>query len=118
AGQEAVAQLYREVLADCSDRKIADAVGQRAMAWHEEWLGEDSEGMFDVLHRVLDVDPRSDWAFQRLTVLYTATGQWNELLSVYDGAIAEAKGRDKITLLDEAANIAKDFAGDADRAIS
>ncbi|MCA9581520.1 MAG: tetratricopeptide repeat protein, partial [Myxococcales bacterium] len=116
--QETVADLYLDLLRAEGATDVVQVIGQRAVSWHEEWLGEDSAGLVEVLSRVLQLDSSAVWAFQRLTVLHTAKGRWAELLAVYDTAIAATEdGREKAVLLDEAANIAKDFAGDTDRTI-
>lgn len=113
-----VADLYLEVLGGDLSAELANDLGLRATNFLEEWYGEDSEALTKVLGRVLELDQACDWAFQRLTVAYTVTGRWEELLSLYDGAIAATE--DPIarrSLLDEAVNVAKDFAQAPGRAI-
>ncbi len=113
-----VASLYREVLSDGLAEELREALAQRAVQFHEEWFAEDSPVLAQVLEKVLALDPRSDWAFQRLTVVHTTAGRWDDLLALYDSAIDAAEDPDrKAGLLDEAANVAKDFASAPDRAI-
>ncbi|MBW2462472.1 MAG: hypothetical protein JRH11_12560, partial [Deltaproteobacteria bacterium] len=113
-----VAELYRDVLAGDIDADLAGTLGQRALNFLEEWFGEDSPLLVEILGHVLAKDPSADWAFQRLTVVHTAAGRFDDLLALYDTALAGASddGR-RAALLDEAANVAKDFAGNAVRAI-
>jgi tetratricopeptide (TPR) repeat protein len=68
---------------------------------------------------VLMLDARSEWAFERLSLLFTMAERWDDLLAAYDVALAACADKEKKkALLDEAARIAKDFAGSTDRAIS
>jgi tetratricopeptide (TPR) repeat protein len=107
--QDEVAATYREVLRSERDPALAASIGQRAAQWHEEWLADDPAALPELLSLVLEIDPEQSWAFQRLTVLHTSTGRWEELLTVYDNAIVHAHSADeKKALLDEARNIAKD----------
>ena len=114
-----VGALYREVLAGSLSEDVASPLAQRAVQFHEEWFGEDSPQLVEVLQRVLRVDPTaSEWAFQRLSVLFSVAERWSELLSLYDQEIDRAAEEDrKVSLLEEAAQTAKDFASDPDRAI-
>ena len=114
-----VAALYREVLRRELAGEIFDDLGDRAAQFHEEWYAEDPSGLIDVLTRILEVNPRSASAFQRLTVVYTVGERWDELLAVYDRAIDSAGDPARlIRLLDEAAQVAKDVANRTDAAIS
>ncbi|MBC7172034.1 MAG: hypothetical protein H5U40_06405, partial [Polyangiaceae bacterium] len=117
---EPVSRLYTEVLALSLEPDVAASLGQRAIAFHEEWYGEDSPALLGVLRRILEVDPTaSDWAFSRLTVTYTSSERWDDLLGLYDAEIARARDdARRVSLLDEAAQAAKDFAAAPDRAIS
>ncbi len=116
---DAVANLYREVLAGDVSPDIVSDLAQRAVQFHEEWYREDSPLLVEVLRRVLEVDSTADeWAFQRLTVVYTVAERWDDLLALYDREIARAVDAfRKASLLEEAAQTAKDFAGVPDRAI-
>ncbi len=114
-----VSRLYREILASSLPKHVAETLGQRAVGFHEEWYGEDSDALLEVLRRVLEIDPSAEgWAFSRLTVAYTSSERWTDLLGLYDAEIARAKSESrKLTLLEEAAQAAKDFASAPDRAI-
>jgi len=113
-----VSQLFRSVLDATEDVGLASELGQRAVRFQEAWFGEDSSELPELLKRVLTIDPEAEWAFQRLTVAYTVAERWKDLLALYDSAIEGATnpGR-RMQLLDEAAHVAKDFAGEPDRAI-
>lgn len=113
-----VAELFLEVLGTELSVELANEIGQRASNFIEEWFGEDSKVLAKILERVLEIDRVCDWAFQRLTVAYTVAGKWDELLTLYDRAIDAAEDRiQRKSLLDEAINVAKDFAQAPDRAI-
>jgi lipopolysaccharide biosynthesis regulator YciM len=113
-----VAQLYLEVLAGQLSVDVANDLGQRATNFLEEWYGEDSDFLNKVLRRLVELDPQCDWAFQRLTVAHTMAGRWEQLLSLYDEVIKlTAEITRRLSLLDEAVNVAKDFAQAPERAI-
>ncbi len=113
-----VGQLYRDVLGRPISLAQVTAIGPRASGFHEEWFGEDSPHLSEVLTRVLTLDPRADWALARVTVLLTVRERWNDLLALYDRALAAADDPFRKTqLLEEAMQLAKDFAGQPDRAI-
>lgn len=111
---ERMAALYATALQQSIAPAVADEIGQRAVGWYEEWLGETAPGLADVLERVIQLDPENPWAFQKLTVIHTAEGRWEELLASYDRMIdaagSEARRRE---LLDEAHAVARDLAHDA-----
>jgi tetratricopeptide (TPR) repeat protein len=114
-----VRDLFRVVL-DKRDlpANVASQVGQRAVRFYESWFGDDASGLGDLLMRVLDRDQSADWAFERLTVAFTVVERWNDLLTAYDTAITRAdQTTRRMKLLDEAAQLAKDFAAQPDRAI-
>ena len=108
--------LYQRILAGSMDAETIHDVGQRAVAFHEEWF-EDPSGIVRILERLVDLDP-SGWAFDRLKLLFDAQERWEELFHLYDRVLAANidEGR-KVELLEDAAQIAKDFAKNADRAI-
>ncbi|MCA9610607.1 MAG: hypothetical protein KC619_33660, partial [Myxococcales bacterium] len=113
-----VGALYRKVLARDLGAELAETLGQRAAGFHEEWFSEDSPHLVEVLQRVLELNPEADWALQRLTVVMTVGERWSELLALYDKSLAAARDDDRREqLLEEAAQLAKDFAGAPDRAI-
>ncbi len=113
-----VGQLYRDILARPLSVDAVAKLGQRAVGFHEEWYGEDSPHLADVLTRILTLDAKADWALARVTVLMTVRERWNDLLALYDRALAAAEDPYRKTqLLEEAMQLAKDFAGQPDRAI-
>jgi tetratricopeptide (TPR) repeat protein len=113
-----VSVVYRAALAKVSTAAVGGPLAQRALNFHEEWFGEDAPQIIEVLERAMVVDPdSSDWAFQRLTVIYTGAERWDELFTLYDRAIAKTDDERKAVLLEEAAQTAKDFAGRSDRAV-
>lgn len=113
-----VSNLYRDVLRSADGKPEASALAQRAVNFHEEWYSEDSPALVDVLQLALARDPEADWALQRLTVVFTVGERWADMLALYDQCIAAATddGR-RQSLLEEAAQTAKDFAGAPERAI-
>ncbi|MCY1058477.1 tetratricopeptide repeat protein [Nannocystis sp. SCPEA4] len=114
----AIAALYSEILAKELTPAAATVVGQRAVAFFEEWFPEDEAALTEALRRVLAVVPDDEWAFQRLTAVLTLNERWSELLALYDqtlkAPIAEAR---RIQILEEATDIARDFAGQPDHAV-
>ncbi|MGE0785424.1 MAG: hypothetical protein AB7S26_07040 [Sandaracinaceae bacterium] len=115
---EEVGALYRKLLGTDLSGRQARALGERAVNFHEQWFSEDSPHLAEVLRRLFELDPSESDALQRLTVVLTVAEKWNDLLGLYDRALEAAKdeGR-REELLDEAAQLAKDFAGEPDRAI-
>ncbi|HEY2517676.1 MAG TPA: tetratricopeptide repeat protein [Polyangiaceae bacterium] len=111
-----VAALYAKVLASPLGREEALALGQRAVAFHEEWF-EEPERVIRILERVLEIDPTDTSAFDRLKLIFDAGERWDELFALYDRAIAAASGARRVELLEDAAQVAKDFASRAERAI-
>ncbi len=111
-----VAALYARVLASPLAREEALALGQRAVAFHEEWF-EDSERVVRILERMVEIDPTDVWGFERLKLIFDAAERWDDLFSLYDRAIAAASGARRIELLEDAAQVAKDFANRSERAI-
>ena len=116
ARPDEVAALYASVLASPVAREDALAIGQRAVAFYEEWF-EDSERVVRILERVLEIDPGEPWAFDRLKLIFDAAERWDDLFALYDRAIAAASGARRIELLEDAAQVAKDFASQSERAI-
>ncbi|MEO8875587.1 MAG: hypothetical protein ABI461_08375, partial [Polyangiaceae bacterium] len=112
----AVADAYVAVIGKTLSAEDAQEVGQRAVAFHEEWF-DDAARIVSVLEKILALDPAADWAFDRLKLLFDAREQWDELFGLYDRAIAAANPARKLELLDDAAQIAKDFANLSERAI-
>ena len=113
-----VAAAYREALAHDLSPDAIEKLGRRAAAFHEAWLGDDNASLARVLLRVLAVQPGADWAFSQLTAVYTLRERWADLLALYDQTLVAPIGEARrVHLLEEAANIARDFAGQADRAV-
>ncbi|OJY16686.1 MAG: hypothetical protein BGO98_10815 [Myxococcales bacterium 68-20] len=98
------------------ERAEAVELGQRAVAFYEEWY-EDSDRVVRVLERLLEIEPEDTWAFDRLKLIFDSKERWDDLFSLYDRAAASADKDRKFELLEEAAQIAKDFANHAQRAI-
>ncbi|MBT8493106.1 MAG: hypothetical protein KJO07_08610, partial [Deltaproteobacteria bacterium] len=114
-----VAALFKEVLQEDLSPELADQLGERAAGFFEEWFGDDPTGLAEVLGRVLELNSEADWAFQRLTLALTEAQRWEQLLGVYDQIIdrTDDLGR-QVELLEEASQVARDMANDADKAIA
>lgn len=113
-----VTAIYLHVLAKPLPPDVALELCQRAAAFLSEW-SEDQAVVVGVLIRALEIDPNASWAFRRLTMLLTIERRWDELLEQYDRVLAATEETSrKIELYTEAAQVAKDLAGRADRAIA
>ena len=109
---------YRDALARTDVPGLAASLGERALAFVEEWSG-DTDARASILSAVLAAEPASAWAFERLTMVYTVDERWNDLLALYDRTLASTPADDaarRRALLEEAANIAREFAAQPDRA--
>jgi tetratricopeptide (TPR) repeat protein len=113
---EPLAAAYAAVLDRSPSPETVAVVGMRAVEFLEEWF-EDPSRVATTLDRIVDVDPRADWAFDRLKLLYDAQERWDDLFRLYDRVLAVADPDRRIELLEDAAQIAKDFAGHSERAI-
>jgi len=118
---EEVIQAFLASLGDPAlPPEAVSSLGARAVAFHDEWGGEPAS-LETLLARVLEVVPTEAWAFERLSMLYNASARWDALLGLYDRSLAALDAdtaRDRLlALLDEAAEIARDLAGDAQRAV-
>jgi tetratricopeptide (TPR) repeat protein len=111
-----VAALYQRVLGQSLGQREGLALGERAVAFYEEWF-EDSARVVTILERVLEIDPAAEWAFDRLKLLFDAAERWDDLFALFDRALPAATGSKRVQLLEDAAQVAKDFAGRPDRAI-
>ena len=111
-----VATLYQTVLAQSLAQDQGVALGERAVAFYEEWF-EDSGRVVGILERVLEIDPAAQWAFDRLKLLFDAAERWDDLFALFDRALPAADTAKKIELLEDAAEVAKNFADKPDRAI-
>jgi tetratricopeptide (TPR) repeat protein len=117
-GADEVAALYRAVLARDLPMELAVTLGERAANFIEEWFGDDPTASQDVLLRVLEIDPGAEWAFQRLTVMFSSMERWDQMLALYDRALESTGDKSRrIQLLQEAAQVAKDVANQPDKAI-
>ncbi|HEX9295408.1 MAG TPA: tetratricopeptide repeat protein, partial [Polyangiaceae bacterium] len=95
----------------------AATLGRRAVDYQEEWF-DDPPAVIALLKRILEIAPDATWARDRLKLAYGGAERWDELFSLYDDAIDHASAdADRADLLAEAAQAAKDFAADAERAI-
>ncbi len=113
-----VAELFMRALGKKLEPTLLAELGERGVRFFETWFGDDSKELASFLERVLVVSPSAEWAFERLTVAYTVTERFAELLDAYDHAIAGADQTSRrMRLLEEAAQVAKDFAAAPDRAI-
>ncbi len=114
---EPLARAYAKALHDDLPVAAAEAIGRRMVDFHEEWFNEPQQ-VVELLQRVLELAPGASWAFDRLKLEFNASGQWEALFRLYDRAIAQAEHESaQADLLREVAMAAKDFAGDAERAI-
>jgi tetratricopeptide (TPR) repeat protein len=116
ARPDEVAALYEEVLARQLARDQVLTIGERAVQFYEEWF-EDPARVVRILGRVLELDMSADWAFDRLKLILDSSERWDDLFALYDRALEHAEGRKRATLLEDAAQTAKDFADRPDRAI-
>ncbi len=73
--------------------------------------------MIRILERMVEIDATDAWAFDRLKLIFDASERWDELFALYDRAIAVASGARRVELLEDAAQVAKDFASRSERAI-
>lgn len=111
-----VAELYETALDGSLPREDAVELGKRAVSFFEEWF-DDSNRSARVLERILETDPNEPWAFDRLKLLFDAEERWTDLFGLFDRAIIAAPTDTRIELLEEAAQVAKDFASDPVKAI-
>ncbi len=114
---EQVQALYKEVLSRSDlSADVLQLVGQRAVDFFEEWY-EDPSNAIGVLRQLITRDYSNSWALEKLSLLLTLSERWDDLLGIYDDALANIEEQDqRAHLLEEAARIAKDFAGQAQRA--
>jgi len=112
-----LSELYQAAIARDLPREDALELGQRAAAFHEEWF-DDADAVVGILARMVDLDP-GGWAFDRLKLLYDSQERWDDLFGLYDRVLAtDLDATRRTELLEDAAQIAKDFAKNADRAVS
>lgn len=112
-----VARVYGDVLDSNLSKIVFDQIAERAVQFHEEWFGDTPDRITSLMTRIIELDPEAEWAFERLTVILTSAEQWDLLLGVYDRTLGRTQDRERRRrLLNDAAQVAKDFADEADRA--
>lgn len=112
-----VAEAYARTIERDLPAAVAEAVGRRVVEFQEEWF-DDGERVIVLLSRVLSLCPTADWAFDRLKLAFNAQGRYAELFELYDARLArDLSSSERVELLREAAMAARDFAGNAERAI-
>jgi golgin subfamily B member 1 len=112
-----VAEAYERALERALPPEVADAMGRRMVEFLEEWF-DDQDRVMRVLERVLALSPAAEWAFDRLKLTFNSAGRWPELFQLYDRRLtAGLSSAEESALLREASMAAKDFAGDAERAM-
>ncbi|HEV7554265.1 MAG TPA: hypothetical protein VGO00_02355, partial [Kofleriaceae bacterium] len=113
-----IVALYNEALGTDVEPQVAEMIGERAGGFCDEWFGDDPAILEKILVRVTALAPASDTALQRLSVLYTVSERWADVLALYDRAIEVSKDKARrVRLLREAAQLAKDVANQPDKAI-
>ena len=111
-----VARLYRELIA--ADPTLAKDIGRRAVDFHDDW-GEDPTDVTKLVETIFHGAPDAGWAIDRLKLTYSSEERWADLLAVFEGALGSAESDDvRVALLEDAGKVARDFARDADLAIS
>ncbi|HYP90748.1 MAG TPA: hypothetical protein VEQ59_21405, partial [Polyangiaceae bacterium] len=114
---EPVAEAYARTIERELLPAVAEVVGRRVVEFQEEWF-DDGERVIALLSRVLSLCPAADWAFDRLKLAFNGQGRYAELFELYDARLARDSSRaERVDLLREAAMAARDFAGNAERAI-
>ncbi len=114
---EPVARAYERALAKDLSQDLVATLGQRMLAFHEQWFG-DSAVLLPALLNLLKQTPHARWALGRAVLALNAQGRFEEVFGLFDAAITYApEGEERIGLLDEAALTAKDLANDPERAI-
>ncbi|HEY3499126.1 MAG TPA: tetratricopeptide repeat protein, partial [Polyangiaceae bacterium] len=112
-----IAEAYERALERSLPPDVADAMGLRMVEFLEEWF-DDPDRVMRVLERVLALSPAAEWAFDRLKLTFNSAGRWPELFQLYDRRLtAGLAPGEEAALLREASMAAKDFAGDAERAM-
>lgn len=113
-----VADAYKQVLGRGLAKDVAGAVADRAVKFFQTWFIDTPEALPELLGSIVDRYPDMDWAFERLAVTLTSGARWSELLALYDRTLSQTRDeKRRRKLLDDAANLAKDFANQPDRAV-
>ena len=114
---QAATQAYQVALQRDLSPDAAEMLGRRLTAFADQRT-VDRELLTAALKRVLELSPGARWALDRVKVGLTIDRRWPELFALYDRAIAAARDPSEcVSLLDEAVIVAKDVAGDTERAI-
>ncbi|MDX2052164.1 MAG: tetratricopeptide repeat protein [Polyangiaceae bacterium] len=112
-----LAEAYAATIAGDLLPEVAESLGERIVNFYEEWF-DDAERVIALLRRVLELCPSAVWASDRLKLVFNSSGRWEDLFQLYDWALNAAKSTEESAeVLREAAMAAKDFAGNAERAI-
>ena len=114
---EEAAALYGQLIDNKKlSTEVRVEVGRKAADFYEEWF-EDTEYVLEILRSVLAIDRSARWAFDRLSLLLTVAGRWEDLLGAYDLALKGCEdAAERVALLEEVARVARDFAGESLRA--
>lgn len=113
-----IVTLYGDVLGAQVQPEVAEMIGDRASAFCDEWFGDEPAIIEKLLHRVLELAPGSESALQRLSVIYTTAERWSDLLGLYDRALTVTRDKSqRLRVLREAAQLAKDVANQPEKAI-
>jgi tetratricopeptide (TPR) repeat protein len=112
------AEAYRGAMGRGMLPELADAIGGRMVQLLDE-SSSDSEEVLRTLEQILEHVPRARWALDRVKLVLSAQGRWEELFELYDRAIENAASEgERAGLLDEAGFAARDLARAPDRAIA
>ncbi len=114
-----VAEAYRAALSNAKQlpEDVTLQLGERGVGFQEEFF-DDAAAVTHMLRLLVDVVPSAGWAVERLKLVYNAAERWDELFQLYDHVIAaQADPSERALLLEDAAEIARDLAGDADKSM-
>ncbi|WP_437925061.1 tetratricopeptide repeat protein [Sorangium sp. So ce291] len=115
---ERVAAAYAAALDDAGAALAPDVIeeiGRRGVEHHEEWF-DAPEAALALLRRLVELVPGSLWGFERLKLAYNAAERWEDLFALYDAMLERTSEPDeRIFLLEDAAAVARDLAGDGER---
>ncbi|HEY4121274.1 MAG TPA: hypothetical protein VGM56_25590, partial [Byssovorax sp.] len=111
---DVVADAYEHALATPIDAALARAIGRRATNFLEEFYEDDRP--LRLLRGLLEVD--AAWAFERLKLALSTASRWDDLFDLYDARVGAASDdAARADVLEEASQVARDFVGDARRAV-
>ncbi|WP_437304237.1 tetratricopeptide repeat protein [Sorangium sp. So ce388] len=117
---ERVAAAYAAALDDAGAGAalapdVIEEIGRRGVEHHEEWF-DAPEAALALLRRLVELVPGSLWGFERLKLAYNAAERWEDLFALYDAMLERTSAADeRIFLLEDAAAVARDLAGDGER---